>query len=59
LKATYVDFCIGGEILANESKYEIPEPKITPEGRYKCPEDNTVYARRKDYEKHCKKEHQR
>jgi hypothetical protein len=49
----------GGEILANESKNEIPEPKITPEGRYKCPEDNTVYARRKDYEKHCKKEHQR
>jgi hypothetical protein len=35
----------------------IPEPEITKEKKFKCPIDQAVYANRKDYENHCKEEH--
>jgi uncharacterized C2H2 Zn-finger protein len=35
----------------------MPEPKITSEGKFQCPEDNKVYDSKKDYEKHCEEEH--
>lgn len=35
----------------------IPEPEITKEKKFKCPIDQAMYNDRKDYEKHCKEEH--
>jgi hypothetical protein len=35
----------------------IPEPELTEDKKFKCPIDQTVYDNRKDYDKHCKIEH--
>ena len=35
----------------------IPEPEITKEKKFRCPIDQEVYADRKDYDNHCKEEH--
>lgn len=43
--------------MSSESRREVPEPKMTAEGKYQCPEDNEVYDNRSDYEAHCMREH--
>jgi hypothetical protein len=35
----------------------IPEPEMTKDKKFKCSIDQSVYANRKEYEKHCKEEH--
>jgi uncharacterized C2H2 Zn-finger protein len=35
----------------------MPKPKITAEGKFKCPEDDKEYNSRADYDKHCQEEH--
>ena len=35
----------------------VPEPEMTKEKKFKCPIDQEVYDNRKDYETHCKEEH--
>lgn len=35
----------------------IPEPEMTRDKKFKCPIDQEVYDNRKDYESHCKEEH--
>jgi hypothetical protein len=38
-------------------KSNIPEPKITSEGKFQCTEDNQEYETREAYNDHCMKEH--
>jgi hypothetical protein len=47
------------KLLTSESKPQVPEPKMTPEGYYECPQDKTIYTSRKEYEEHCKQAHQK
>ena len=35
----------------------VPEPEMTKDKKYKCPIDQEVYDNKKDYEMHCKEEH--
>jgi uncharacterized C2H2 Zn-finger protein len=35
----------------------IPDPEMTKDKKFKCPIDQEVYDNRKDYEMHCKEEH--
>jgi len=35
----------------------IPEPELTDDKKFKCPIDQKVYDNRKEYDKHCKIEH--
>ena len=39
------------------SRVTIPEPEMTGEKKFRCPIDQEVYDNRKDYESHCKEEH--
>jgi hypothetical protein len=40
-----------------ESNITIPKPEITADKKFRCPLDQAVYDNRKDYEAHCKEEH--
>ncbi|MCW4024590.1 MAG: hypothetical protein NWF01_06100 [Candidatus Bathyarchaeota archaeon] len=35
----------------------VPEPEMTKDHQYRCPLDQAVYSDRKEYNKHCKEEH--
>ena len=35
----------------------IPKPEMTDDKKFKCPIDQEVYDNKKDYESHCKEEH--
>jgi hypothetical protein len=35
----------------------IPEPELTSDKKFRCPIDQVVYSNRKDYDAHCKEEH--
>ena len=35
----------------------IPKPEMTDDKKFKCPIDQEVYDNKKDYETHCKEEH--
>jgi hypothetical protein len=35
----------------------IPKPEMTKDKKFKCPIDQSVYSDKKEYEKHCKEEH--
>ena len=35
----------------------VPKPEMTKDKKYKCSLDQTVYDNKKDYEAHCKEEH--
>jgi hypothetical protein len=35
----------------------IPNPEMTKDKKFKCPIDQEVYDNRKDYDAHCKEEH--
>jgi hypothetical protein len=35
----------------------VPKPEMTDDKKFKCPIDQEVYDNRKDYETHCKEEH--
>lgn len=54
----FVKIGMGGDFLSSESK-KMPEPKMTREGKYQCPEDDQVYDTKRDYEAHCKEAHKR
>jgi hypothetical protein len=43
-------------VLESE-KSNMPEPKKTTEGKWRCPIDNKEYNSKEDYEAHCKEEH--
>jgi hypothetical protein len=40
-----------------ESNITIPKPEITADKKFRCPLDQEVYDNRKDYDAHCKEEH--
>lgn len=40
-----------------ESNITVPEPEITRDKKFRCPLDQEVYDNRKDYDRHCKEEH--
>lgn len=40
-----------------KSNITVPKPEMTPDKKYKCPLDQTIYDNKKDYDKHCKEEH--
>ena len=40
-----------------DPKITVPKPEMTKDKKFKCPLDQTVYDNKKDYEKHCKEEH--
>ena len=40
-----------------ESNITIPKPEMTADKKFKCPLDQTVHDNKKDYEAHCKEEH--
>jgi hypothetical protein len=35
----------------------VPKPEMTADKKFKCPIDQEVYDNKKDYETHCKEEH--
>jgi hypothetical protein len=35
----------------------IPNPEMTKDKKFRCPIDQEVYDNRKDYDAHCKEEH--
>jgi hypothetical protein len=35
----------------------VPEPEMTKDKKFKCPIDQTIHGNRKDYDMHCKEEH--
>jgi hypothetical protein len=35
----------------------VPEPEMTTDHKFRCPLDQEVYSDRKEYNKHCKEEH--
>ncbi len=41
----------------SESNITVPEPEMTEDNKFKCPLDQAVYDNRKDYDRHCKEEH--
>jgi hypothetical protein len=45
------------ECKKTEPRITIPEPEMTKDKKYKCPLDQEVYDNKKDYEAHCKEEH--
>jgi hypothetical protein len=46
------------EVLVLESeKSNMPTPKKTAQGKWRCPNDNTEYDTKEDYEAHCREEH--
>ena len=40
-----------------EPRITVPDPEMTKDKKFKCPLDQTVFANRSDYDKHCKEEH--
>jgi hypothetical protein len=53
---------IGGDVLSEkrsrrESNISVPEPEMTKDNKFRCPLDQAVYDNRKDYDRHCKEEH--
>lgn len=40
-----------------EKNITVPEPEMTHDKKFRCPIDQEVYDNRKDYESHCKEEH--
>ena len=40
-----------------KSNITIPKPEMTRDKKFKCPLDQQVYGNRKDYDAHCKEEH--
>jgi hypothetical protein len=40
-----------------ELRITVPEPEMTKDNKFKCPQDQTIYDNKEDYEKHCKEEH--
>lgn len=40
-----------------DSNITIPEPEMTSDKKFRCPLDQQVYTNRKDYDAHCKEEH--
>lgn len=49
--------CESEDCKSTAPRVTIPEPEITNEKKFKCPIDQEVYDNRKDYEAHCKEEH--
>lgn len=45
------------ECKHNEMRITIPKPEMTKDKKFKCPIDQTVHGNRKDYDAHCKEEH--
>jgi hypothetical protein len=45
------------ECKSTAPRVTIPEPEMTKDKKFKCPIDQEVYDNRKDYESHCKEEH--
>jgi hypothetical protein len=41
----------------SESNITVPEPEMTKDNKFRCPLDQAVYDNRKDYDRHCKEEH--
>jgi hypothetical protein len=46
-----------GNLKRTEPRVTIPEPEMTMDNKFKCPIDQAVYDNRKDYNMHCKEEH--
>jgi len=56
------NFLIGGDCLSEkrsrrESNITVPKPEMTENNKFKYPLDQAMYDNKKDYEKHCKEEH--
>ena len=45
------------ECKKTDPRITVPEPEMTKDKKYKCPIDQEVYDNKKDYEMHCKEEH--
>jgi hypothetical protein len=44
-------------MFLERDKSDMPEPKRTANGKFKCPTDNQEYDTQEDYEAHCMEEH--
>jgi len=40
-----------------DSNITVPKPEMTKDKKFKCPLDQQVYDNKKDYDAHCKEEH--
>lgn len=45
------------ECKKTKPRVTIPKPEMTKDKKYKCPLDQAVYDNKKDFEAHCKEEH--
>ncbi len=45
------------ECKSTAPRVTIPEPEMTEDKKFRCPIDQVVYSNRKDYDAHCKEEH--
>jgi hypothetical protein len=46
-----------GNLKRTEPRVTIPEPEMTKDNKFRCPIDQAVYSDRKEYNMHCKEEH--
>ena len=44
-------------LLSQNERISMPPPKVTPEGKYVCTVDNTVFDNEDDYDRHCMAAH--
>ena len=54
--------CLEVNYLSDECKktkprITVPKPEMTKDKKYRCPLDQELYDNKKDYEAHCKEEH--
>ncbi len=53
----YLPKKIEEDLKRTAPRVTIPNPEMTKDKKFKCPIDQEVYNNRKDYDAHCKEEH--
>lgn len=53
----YLPKKIEEDLKRTAPRVTIPNPEMTKDKKFKCPIDQEVYDNRKDYDAHCKEEH--
>jgi hypothetical protein len=48
---------VESDLKRTAPRVTVPAPEMTKDKKFKCPIDQEVYDNRKDYETHCKEEH--